>query len=162
LGLAAGENVYAYAPNVWGWVDPLGLCSKTAKDEGYYASFMGKNGPKYYDNPSATLGPRGGAVWMSPLEDTAGMTNRAGVVTGTGHAPGPLTSYLKGDDIYGVAVPKNKISPRMPTAADPGANRHFRPGGFTGVEHNGVWSSSGVSERIIDGGAPMPEGSVFF
>jgi RHS repeat-associated protein len=26
LGLAAGENVYAYAPNVWGWADPLGLC----------------------------------------------------------------------------------------------------------------------------------------
>ncbi len=25
LGLAAGENVYAYAPNVWGWADPLGL-----------------------------------------------------------------------------------------------------------------------------------------
>ena len=25
LGLAAGENVYAYGPNVWGWVDPLGL-----------------------------------------------------------------------------------------------------------------------------------------
>jgi RHS repeat-associated protein len=30
LGLAAGENIYAYAPNVWGWVDPLGLC-KTDK-----------------------------------------------------------------------------------------------------------------------------------
>ncbi|MEA5115911.1 MAG: RHS repeat-associated core domain-containing protein [Geobacteraceae bacterium] len=26
LGLAAGTNLYAYAPNVWGWVDPLGLC----------------------------------------------------------------------------------------------------------------------------------------
>jgi RHS repeat-associated protein len=26
LGLAAGENAYAYAPNVWGWTDPLGLC----------------------------------------------------------------------------------------------------------------------------------------
>ena len=25
IGLAAGENVYAYALNVWGWVDPLGL-----------------------------------------------------------------------------------------------------------------------------------------
>ncbi|MEJ2158309.1 MAG: RHS repeat-associated core domain-containing protein, partial [Desulfobacteraceae bacterium] len=23
LGLAAGENVYAYAPNVWGWIDPF-------------------------------------------------------------------------------------------------------------------------------------------
>jgi RHS repeat-associated protein len=26
LGLAAGSNVYAYAPNVWKWIDPLGLC----------------------------------------------------------------------------------------------------------------------------------------
>ncbi len=25
LGLAAGENIYAYGPNVWTWVDPLGL-----------------------------------------------------------------------------------------------------------------------------------------
>jgi RHS repeat-associated protein len=31
LGLAAGENIYAYAPNVWGWVDPLGLCKDKAK-----------------------------------------------------------------------------------------------------------------------------------
>jgi RHS repeat-associated protein len=30
IGLAGGENVYAYAPNVWGWVDPLGLCPKDA------------------------------------------------------------------------------------------------------------------------------------
>jgi RHS repeat-associated protein len=29
LGLAAGENVYAYAPNVWGWADPLGLCKES-------------------------------------------------------------------------------------------------------------------------------------
>jgi RHS repeat-associated protein len=31
IGLAGGENVYAYAPNVWGWVDPLGLCAKDQK-----------------------------------------------------------------------------------------------------------------------------------
>jgi RHS repeat-associated protein len=30
IGLAGGENVYAYAPNVWGWVDPLGLCAADA------------------------------------------------------------------------------------------------------------------------------------
>ncbi len=30
LGLAAGENIYAYAPNVWGWVDPLGLACENA------------------------------------------------------------------------------------------------------------------------------------
>jgi len=29
LGLMAGENLYRYAPNVWGWVDPWGLdCAK--------------------------------------------------------------------------------------------------------------------------------------
>jgi RHS repeat-associated protein len=28
IGFAGGENVYAYAPNVWGWVDPLGLRCK--------------------------------------------------------------------------------------------------------------------------------------
>jgi len=32
LGLVAGENVYAVAPNVLGWVDPLGLsCKKVPK-----------------------------------------------------------------------------------------------------------------------------------
>jgi RHS repeat-associated protein len=25
IGLAGGENVYAYTPNIWTWVDPLGL-----------------------------------------------------------------------------------------------------------------------------------------
>jgi RHS repeat-associated protein len=30
IGLAGGDNVYAYGPNVWGWVDPLGLCPKMA------------------------------------------------------------------------------------------------------------------------------------
>ncbi len=30
LGIAAGVNLYAYAPNVWGWVDPLGLMKKAA------------------------------------------------------------------------------------------------------------------------------------
>jgi uncharacterized protein RhaS with RHS repeats len=34
LGLAAGENVYAYAPNVWGWIDPLGLECKDASNKG--------------------------------------------------------------------------------------------------------------------------------
>jgi len=28
LGLAAGENIYQYAPNTQGWIDPLGLCKE--------------------------------------------------------------------------------------------------------------------------------------
>ena len=35
LGLAAGDNVYSYAPNVWGWVDPLGLCEEPSNQSSY-------------------------------------------------------------------------------------------------------------------------------
>jgi RHS repeat-associated protein len=45
LGLAVGENIYAYAPNVWGWVDPHGLCKDT-QDRGFFSTikdiFKGK------------------------------------------------------------------------------------------------------------------------
>jgi RHS repeat-associated protein len=33
LGLAAGTNIYTYASNVWGWVDPLGLECKQILQE---------------------------------------------------------------------------------------------------------------------------------
>ena len=47
LGLAAGSNTYAYAPNVWSWIDPLGLCKslkgRTASvDEGKLDYLFGK------------------------------------------------------------------------------------------------------------------------
>ncbi|MDH2619804.1 RHS repeat-associated core domain-containing protein [Acinetobacter baumannii] len=29
IGLLGGDNVYAYAPNPVGWIDPLGLNSKS-------------------------------------------------------------------------------------------------------------------------------------
>ncbi len=32
LGLAAGSNTYAYAPNVWSRIDPLGLCKKPSEN----------------------------------------------------------------------------------------------------------------------------------
>jgi hypothetical protein len=28
--MAAGDNIYTYAPNMWGWIDPLGLCKGKA------------------------------------------------------------------------------------------------------------------------------------
>lgn len=128
----------------------------------YMVSFMGKNGIRYYDNTAATLGAPGGLVWMAPLEDIAGVSSRAGVVTASGHAPGPLMSYMKGESIFGIVVPRDALSFRSPTALDAGANRHFRPGGFTGVEHNGVWRSSNVTELVTSGGDPVPSGSTLF
>ncbi len=43
LGLAAGENVYAYCPNVWTWVDPLGLSCKQSAD--FYVDQSGQTVP---------------------------------------------------------------------------------------------------------------------
>jgi RHS repeat-associated protein len=36
LGLAAGENLYSFAPNAFGWIDPLGLtCKNASKKTGW-------------------------------------------------------------------------------------------------------------------------------
>ncbi|MEA4950611.1 MAG: RHS repeat-associated core domain-containing protein, partial [Petrimonas sp.] len=45
LGLAAGENLYSYAPNVWGWVDPLGLCKGILGPDGPGQFVMNAGGP---------------------------------------------------------------------------------------------------------------------
>jgi RHS repeat-associated protein len=44
LGLAAGANLYAYAPNVWSWVDPLGLCKETSETTAIQKYFPDNNG----------------------------------------------------------------------------------------------------------------------
>ncbi len=124
---------------------------------------MGKNGPVYYNKADATLGRQGGSVWVAPLSDVQHVQNRAGVVFSTGRAPGPTTSYLKGEPIFGIAVPRSAISLRLPGAGDQGANVHFRLGGYTGVQqNNGLWINSGVREFVIEGGTKMPRGSIFF
>ena len=42
IGLAGGENLYAYAPNVWGWIDPLGLSCKASRGAGQ-TTILGEN-----------------------------------------------------------------------------------------------------------------------
>lgn len=48
LGLAAGTNLYAYAPNVWGWVDPLGLCKAVRGKVNYYMTPEGQAIPSQF------------------------------------------------------------------------------------------------------------------
>jgi RHS repeat-associated protein len=67
LGLVAGTNLYAYAPNVWGWVDPLGLC-RNASNRGIVSSIKDLIiGRKPGGNPNILSGhgsynPRNGTV----------------------------------------------------------------------------------------------------
>jgi RHS repeat-associated protein len=47
IGLAAGENVYAYGPNVWTWIDPLGLKCLAKKGEDLYVGTYSRS--KYWN-----------------------------------------------------------------------------------------------------------------
>ncbi len=128
----------------------------------YVVSFGGSRLLKHMDKSSALLGPKGGVVWVMPLEDASRLMRRSDVVTQTGHAPSVLRSYLEGSEVYGVAVPSNKVRIRMPTKEDSGGYRHWRSGGHTGVEHNGNWRQNMTQERVIEGGNQIPSGSILF
>ena len=69
IGLAGGLNLYQYAPNPTGWVDPLGLAcalsntitpGKNYKDhfirhKGILKKFLGKKYPKWKSDASAEM-----------------------------------------------------------------------------------------------------------
>lgn len=61
LGLAAGENVYAYAPNIWGWVDPLGLMCASKKVSPLFGVY------EHLDEAAAALRASGKRVETFPF-----------------------------------------------------------------------------------------------
>jgi RHS repeat-associated protein len=76
LGLAAGSNVYSYAPNVWGWVDPLGLCEKPITDPNKLLPAPTDSNPWMPNTPMASYPvPKGGMevdMAMGPGQTTPG------------------------------------------------------------------------------------------
>lgn len=125
-------------------------------------TFGGSNMRRLYDRHDATLGAADGNVWAMPIDDAARLQSRSDVVTQTGHAPGVTRSYLEGSPFYGVSVPTRSLSLRSPMAADAGINPHWRPGGYSGVQHDGQWTQNATREIVTPGGATVPPGSVFF
>jgi RHS repeat-associated protein len=62
IGFAGGENVYAYAPNVWGWVDPLGLACKKATPKPDPNILSGHGGFEVTNSSPITILPQGTSV----------------------------------------------------------------------------------------------------
>jgi RHS repeat-associated protein len=97
LGLAAGENVYAYAPNVWGWVDPLGLkCENSAGTATVY----------WHDN----RGP-GNAFGRYSVETSTGSKTIHTHQLGT-----PGTDTMISTDLGGVVSPTKSHTFDLPNA----------------------------------------------
>jgi RHS repeat-associated protein len=165
LGLAAGTNLYAYAPNVWGWVDPLGLsCGKSgANDRGIF--FFGDDVLQYADRPDATLGRKDTSHFFMPLDDSANIKSVADAARESGHAPSITRAYTTGSKGYGVSFPINGLKTHVPTAADAGGFPHFFGGGKTAVrtvDPQGGFLLNYTRELVTPGGGPMPSGSVLF
>jgi RHS repeat-associated protein len=77
LGLAAGDNLYQYAPNVWGWIDPLGLCKEkpvvigeNMKRVQQYADEIGGHAYRPWENDpfDYNLGMRRNKRWIEDIK----------------------------------------------------------------------------------------------
>ncbi len=148
LGLAAGENIYAYAPNVWGWVDPLGLaCENTASnlpikhpfsDGGTHITTTGAL-ERYKSLGSKTYGSPDNGLFVAPKSDVDALLKRANNRTEVEVALGLKPGQLSTGNIVRVDV-DNPLSKNLipPTSG----NEYFREGvGLT---------SGGLREGVID------------
>ncbi|MBY5943516.1 RHS repeat-associated core domain-containing protein [Halomonas sp. DP5N14-9] len=97
IGLAGGENLYMYAPNPTGWLDPLGLSNKCCNclyrgvSASHPALDEAKKGIVRPANPNATLSPeehaRGGVI----------LPTNSGHLLRRAHPPLPLRRWRRPD-----------------------------------------------------------------
>ena len=145
LGLAAGENVYAYAPNVWGWVDPLGLaCNKGSKStalQKFYPDnegFLGQPERKFL-MPGEKIDRYGGSDYSRFFSPQGTAEGARALPPGT--AGQPLRTF---EVVKPLEVKSGTVSPafgelglgeqyktpvRMKTLLDRGIIREITPGG---------------------------------
>ena len=94
IGLAGGENVYAYAPNVWGWVDPLGLACGKKPDPNILS---GHGGLEVGNSSPITIVPEGTSV-------TVWTEHGNGIYDHLGNSielKKPITYEVHGNDLVG-------------------------------------------------------------
>ncbi len=110
-------------------------------------------------------GPPGVAAdpyFLAPLDDLAHVNSYDDAVLHTGAADSVQRAVDEGRGVVGVAVPLDGMSPRVPTFPDAGTNPNFLPGGYTALKHDGVVDLTPTREFVIDGGIPVPPGSILF
>ena len=75
-------------------------------------------------------------------------------------APSAMKAWQTGGDVFGVVVPVENLAAHLPTFADVGGWEHFVPGGRTAVKVGGEFFIKETREFVVEGGIPMPPGSV--
>ncbi len=164
IGLLGGMGVYRYVSDPTLHADPFGLSSCDGGDS-HGVTFFDKDIANRFQQPGATLGPKGGQVWMMPAEDAKGLRTKGEIVRATGNAPRPVQVYRSDSDMYGLAVPLEGVSRRHATASDAQGWPHYLEGGNTAVRlpgKDGGYLVNSTREFVVEGGAGIPKGSVLF
>lgn len=124
--------------------------------------FFGADQLKYYTRDGATLGRDGSAVFMMPADDAVNVGSHMDAAIESGLAPNVTEAALRGQPVYGAMIPVDHLPQRLPTAEDAGGFTHYLPGGHTAVNIDGVHYPNATREFVVDGGTPLPAGTVVF
>ncbi|GAA2884662.1 hypothetical protein [Microbacterium esteraromaticum] len=124
--------------------------------------FFGEDQLKYYTADNATLGRPGSAVFMMPSEDAVNVSSPIDAAIESGMAPNVTEAAMKGQPVFGAMIPVDHLPQRLPTSEDAGGFLHYLPGGHTAVNINGVHYPNATREFVVDGGTPLPPGTVVF
>ncbi|MFP7835058.1 hypothetical protein [Marisediminicola sp. LYQ134] len=124
--------------------------------------FFGGDQLHYYTDSNATLGRKGSAVFMMPSEDAVNVGSHMDAAIESGLAPNVTEAVLRREPVYGAMIPVDHLPQRLPTAQDAGGFTHFHPGGYTAVNVDGVHYVNSTREFVVDGGTPLPSGTVVF
>jgi RHS repeat-associated protein len=171
LGLSAGENTYAYAPNVLKWADPLGLsCKKTGKGHGLGDATTSpwladprvgvrshleefRNGGSFVTSKSTyeryikdadMIGYGDNSLYIARKDYMDKIFKEAnGDISVLEKRLGfPDGHFSRGGGIVRIDVNNPLMhNARMPSGLEMGANEFFKSGGYT---------SGGVPEAVID------------
>ena len=137
-------------------------------------SFFSEDVLQYYTGVDTRLGNGKSPMFHMTFEDAMHLTTPDDVLRHTGYAPSVEDAIRnpgpEGPEIYGVAFPREGLSPRVPVAEDAGGFPHYLEGGHTAVRLDdapgrpgtGGYLVNSTREYVLDGAPPMPGGGVLF
>lgn len=145
---------------------PGGPGSRTGDSNGqpytHGVRFFGEDQLDFFMRENATLGVSGKPVFMMPAEDAVNVNSAFDAAIETGLAPSVSEAALNGRSVYGAMIPVDHLPQRLPTVEDAGGFEHFLPGGHTAVNIDGTYFPNSTREFVVDGGTPLPPGTVIF
>lgn len=138
-------------------------------------SFFSRDIVEFYTGSESRLGSGRGAFFHMTAEDAMQLQTPHDVLRGTGFAPSIEDAVIvrpapDGPEVFGIAFPREGLSPRVPELVDAAGHPHYLEGGHTALKiedapgHPGTggYLVNPTREFVLDGAPPVPDGSLLF